>query len=464
METRGLEPVPDSERTGRVRALFPTWVAANMTVLLLTIGAGLVVFDGLSLWQVLVVAVTAPAVSFGLVGLISVAGRNGGAPGMALSRAVFGQRGNLAPGALIWVARWGWETVNAVTGAYALLAVLGLLFGIRSTSTLIVVTLFAFVAGSFLLSGLGLRALRLSCTWSAYLFGGFSVLVLVHLAGATSWPAVLDRPAGPTSAMIAGIGTLAAGGISWAPAGPDFTRYLPRTASGRAMVAATVGGAGIVFLPMVLMGAVMAVGTPGLAVTRDPVAFIGVLLPDWISVPYLAVAVLGMVLINAMSMYSAGFTAQTLGFMIPRAWAVGVNAAISLFLGSLLMLVASSFVDSFISFLNLLAVTFSAWIGVFGVDQLRGRAYDPEALMDTTSTSAYWYAGGFAWTAVAAWAVGLAAGLLFTGVEWFTGPLATTWTGRSGLGWAVTILVSGGLYAALPRPVARRAATAPLHF
>lgn len=80
METRGLDPVPDSERTGRARALFPTWAAANMTVLLLTIGAGLVVFDGLSFWQVLVVAVAAPAVSFGMVGLISVAGRSGGAP------------------------------------------------------------------------------------------------------------------------------------------------------------------------------------------------------------------------------------------------------------------------------------------------------------------------------------------------------------------------------------------------
>lgn len=463
VETRGLEPVPDSERTGRVRSLFPTWAAANTTVLLLTIGAGLVVLDGLSLWQVLIVAVVAPAVSFGLVGLVSVAGRSGGAPGMALSRAVFGQRGNLAPGALIWVARWGWETVNAVTGTYALLAVLGLLFGVRSTSTLIMVTLLVFVASGFLLSGLGLRALRLCCVWSAYLFGGFSVLVLVHLAGATAWRAVLDRPSGPTSAMIAGIGTLAAGGISWAPTGPDFTRYLPRTASGRAMVAATAGGAGIVFIPLVLMGAVMAVGTPGLAVTRDPVSFIGVLLPDWISVPYLVVAVLGMVLINAMSMYSAGFTAQTLGFTVPRAWAVGVNAAISLFLGALLMLVASSFVDSFVSFLNLLAVTFSAWIGIFGVDQLRGRTYDRAALMDTTSTSAYWYTGGFAWPAVASWAAGLVVGLLFTGVEWFTGPLATTWPGRNGLGWAATIIVSGGLYAVLPRPTARRRAT-PLHF
>lgn len=463
VETRGLEPVPDSERTGRVRSLFPTWVAANMTVLLLTIGAGLVVFDRLGFWQVLVVAAVAPAVSFGMVGLISVAGRDGGAPGMALSRAVFGQRGNLAPGALIWVARWGWETVNAVTGSYALLAVLGLLFGVRSTSALIVVTLFAFVSGSFLLSGLGARALRLCCTWSAYLFGGFSVLVLVHLAGTTAWRAVLDRPAGPTSLMIAGIGTLAAGGISWAPTGPDFTRYLPRTASGRAMVAATVGGAGLVIVPMVLMGAVMAVGTPGLAVTRDPVSFIGELLPDWISVPYLAVAVLGMVLINAMSMYSAGFTAQTLGFTVPRTWAVGVNAAISLFLGSLLMLVANSFIDSFISFLNLLAVTFSAWIGVFAVDLLRGRDYDPAALMDTTATSAYWYRGGFAWSAVAAWATGLVVGLLFTAVEWFTGPLATTWTGRNGLGWAATVVVSGGLYAVLPRHGARRR-SASLHF
>ncbi|WP_406455295.1 cytosine permease [Streptomyces sp. NBC_00876] len=463
METRGLDPVPDSERTGRVRSLFPTWVAANTTVLLLTVGAGLVVLDALSLWQVLVVAVVAPAVSFGMVGLISVAGRSGGAPGMALSRAVFGQRGNLAPGALIWVARWGWETVNAVTGSYALLAVLDLLLGVRSTPALVMVTLLAFVAAGFLLSGLGARALRLCCTWSVYLFGAFSVLVLVHLAGATTWRAVLDRPAGPAPLMIAGIGTLAAGGISWAPSGPDFTRYLPHSASGRAMVAATVGGATIVVVPMVLMGAVMAVGTPGLAVTRDPVAFIGATLPDWISVPYLAVAVLGMVLINAMSMYSAGFTVQTLGFTVPRAWAVGVNAAISLFLGSLLMLVANSFIHSFVSFLSLLAVTFSAWIGVFGVDLLRGRDYDPVALMDTTPTSAYWYTGGVAWTAVTAWAAGLAAGLLFTGGQWFNGPLATTWTGRNGLGWAVTIAVSGGLYAALPRPGVRRRA-APLHF
>ncbi|MFJ4839178.1 purine-cytosine permease family protein [Streptomyces sp. NPDC088746] len=452
MENRGLDPVPDDERTGRVRTLFPTWVTANMTVLLLTVGAGLTVFNGLNLWQVLAVAVTAPVVSYGLVGLVSIAGKRGGAPGMALSRAVFGQRGNLFPGALLWVARWGWETVNAVTGSYALLTVLDLLFDVRRTHALVLVVLTAFVAAGFLVSGLGIRALRVSSWVSVRLFGAASLLVLVHLIGSTSWRTVLDRPPGPAAMMIAGIGTLAAGGISWVPSAPDFARYLPRSASGRAMVGATVGGALVTVAPMVMMGAVMAVSSPHLAVTKDPVAFIGELLPMWISVPYLLTAVAGMVLINAMSMYSAGFTAQTLGFAMPRAWAVGVNATISLLLGGTLMMVATSFLGTFLSFLTLLGVTFSAWIGVFGVDLLRGRTYDAEALMDTGPRSGYWYAGGFSRQAMGAWGAALATGLLFTDVEWFTGPLAGFWIGRHGLGWAATILVAAGVYAALPRP------------
>lgn len=451
METRGLEPVPDAERTGRVRELFPTWVAANISVLLLTMGAGLIVFNGLNFWQVLTVAIAAPVLSYGIVGLISIAGKRGGAPGMALSRAVFGQRGNLFPGALIWVARWGWETINAVTGAYAVLTVLDLLFGVKSNTLLIVVTLLLFVTCTFLVSGLGINALRVCSKWSTYVFGAFSVLVLVHLVANTDWSAVFDKPAGSTAMMVAGIGTIAAGGISWVPSGPDFTRYLPRTASSRAMVGSTIGGAGIVVLPMVLMGAVMAVSTPDLASAQDPVSFIGELLPMWISVPYLVIALLGMVLINSMSMYSAGFTAQTLGIKVPRAAAVSVNAVISLVFGFLLMVVATSFIGSFISFLTLLAVAFSAWIGVFGVDMLRRRSYDAVALVDTTRSSAYWYRGGFAWQAMTAWAVALLAGLLFTKVDWFSGPLASSWIGENGLGWAATIVVAGVLYAVLPR-------------
>ncbi|MFK0154582.1 cytosine permease [Streptomyces sp. NPDC090499] len=453
LETRGIEPVPDSERTGTPRGLLPTWIAANVTVLLVTVGASLAVSFGLNFWQSLVVGIAAPIVSYGLVGLIGIAGKRGGAPGMALSRAVFGQRGNLLPGALIWVARWGWETVNAVTGSYALLTVLDILFGIGSNTALIIVTLLLFVIAAFVISGMGIKAVRFCNRWATWLFGAFSLLVLGRLIATADWGRVFGQPAGSAAAMVTGAGLIAAGGMSWAPAAPDFTRYLPGTASSAAIVRNTVGGAGIVVLPLVLMGAVTAAATPGLARAADPVSFLGEILPRWLAVPYLLVALAGMLLINAMSMYSAGFTAQTLGLRIPRHWAVSVNAVISLALGAVLMLAATSFMASFIAFLSLLAVAFSAWVGVFGADMFRRREYDATALLDTTRTSAYWYRAGFSPAAVAAWGLGLAAGLLFTTCDWFTGPLAANNpVGRYGLGWIATIAVSGLLYAVLPKP------------
>ncbi|MEU9170134.1 cytosine permease [Streptomyces sp. NPDC048420] len=453
LETHGLEPVPEQERTARTCDLFPTWVAANISVLLLTMGAGLGVAYGLSFWQTLAVGVTAPIVSYGLVGLIGIAGKRGGAPGMALSRAVFGQRGNLLPGALIWVARWGWETINAVTGAYALLTVLDILFGVRGGTALTVVTLLLFVVATFAISGTGIDAVQKCTRWAAWLFGVFSLLVLARLIVETDWAEVFGRGAGPASAMITGIGLVAAGGISWVPTSPDFTRYLPRSASSAAIVRNTVGGAGLVVLPILLMGMVMAYAIPDLASAPDPVSFLGEVLPLWLAVPYLLIALVGTLLINSMSMYSAGFTAQTLGFRLPRHWAVCVNAVISLVLGGVLMLAATSFLNTFVAFLSLLAVTFSAWAGVFGADMLRRREYDAEALLDTGRTSAYWYRGGFAPAAVTAWAAGLGTGLLFTTSDWFTGPLASNNpVGEYGLGWAATIVISGLLYTVLPKP------------
>ncbi|MGW2443158.1 cytosine permease [Streptomyces sp. NPDC001675] len=461
LETRGIEQVPDGERTARTRELFPTWVGANISVLLLTMGASLVVAYGLNIWQALVVAAAAPVVAYGLVGLIGIAGKRGGAPGMALSRAVFGQRGNLLPGSLIWVARWGWETINAVTGAYAMLTILDIVFGIRANSLLDMVMLLAFVVATFAISGLGINAVQKCNKYATYVFGVFSVLVLGYLAATTDWSKVMHHGAGSTAAVITGIGMIAAGGVSWIPSAPDFTRYLPRTASSKAIVGTAVGGAGIVVLPMVLMGAVMAVSTPDLASAADPVSFLGEILPTWIAVPYLLIALIGMLLINSMSMYSAGFTAQTLGFRVPRHWAVSVNAVISLVFGGVLMLVATSFMGSFIAFLSLLAVAFSAWVGVFGADMLRRTEYDGRAMADTTRTSAYWYRGGFSPAAVAAWAVGLVGGLLFTTSDWFTGPLAkNNVIGEYGLGWVATVVISGLLYTALPKPAVVRPAEA----
>jgi purine-cytosine permease-like protein len=94
LETRGIEPVPDDERNGNPLQLFWVWFAANISILGLPLGATLVVFTGLNIWQALIVALVGAAGSFAIVGIVSIAGKRGGAPSLTLSRATFGVRGN----------------------------------------------------------------------------------------------------------------------------------------------------------------------------------------------------------------------------------------------------------------------------------------------------------------------------------------------------------------------------------
>ena len=97
LETRGIEPVPDIECNGNPLQLFWVWFAANISILGLPLGATLVAFHQLAIWQVMLVALIGAAGSFAVVGVISIAGRRGRAPSLTLSRAIFGVRGNIGP-------------------------------------------------------------------------------------------------------------------------------------------------------------------------------------------------------------------------------------------------------------------------------------------------------------------------------------------------------------------------------
>jgi len=57
VETRGIEPVPESECHGHPLQLFWVWFAANISILGLPLGATLVAFQHLAIWQAALVAV-----------------------------------------------------------------------------------------------------------------------------------------------------------------------------------------------------------------------------------------------------------------------------------------------------------------------------------------------------------------------------------------------------------------------
>jgi purine-cytosine permease-like protein len=253
--------------------------------------------------------------------------------------------------------------------------------------------------------------------------------------------------------MVIGIGTIAAGtGIGWATAGADIARYTRTSVKAGALVGASAAGAGIPLVVLVGLGALVSAGDPTLAQAGDPVAAIRDLLPSWMAIPYLVAAFGGLLLSNHLSVYSASLTTLTLGIKVPRVWAVAVDVVVTTLGAMYFMLVADGFYAPFITFISVLAVPITAWLGVFIADMVQRRWYDPAALLDLRAGGRYWYRGGVAWGALAAWVVAIVVGFLFTAVQVgdadpvFVGALSDSWIGANGLGWIVTVVVAAGVY------------------
>lgn len=456
IEQRGIEPVPAAERNGNPLQLFWVWFAANISILGLPLGASLVAFQFLTFWQALIVAIVGAAGSFALVGIVSVAGRRGGAPSMTLSRAVFGTRGNIGPTVVSLMSRLGWETVNTTTGAFVLLSLFAIVFGTDSNAkavpVLAVVGIIIFETCTILVAGLGHAAILVIQKWATWIFGALNVFVGVFLVATVNWHAVFSAAPAPVSAMLIGIGVIAAGtGIGWANAGADMSRYQRTSVRAAHLVASAAAGAGIPLIVLIGLGSLVTAGDPSLASATDPVAAIRDLLPSWMAVPYLITAFGGLLLSNHLSVYSAGLTTLTLGIKIKRVYAVTVDVVVT-FLGALyFMLIADSFYGPFITVISLLAVPITAWLAVFLVDMIKRHYYDPEALLDLSRRGSYWYRGGIEWRAFGSWAIAIIVGVLFSKIgpadaPWFAGLFSQSWIATNGLAWIVTFLIAGGLY------------------
>ena len=301
--------------------------------------------------------------------------------------------------------------------------------------------------------------------WATYVFGALNILVGGFLCATIDWSAVFNATPAPLSAMIIGVGTMAAGtGIGWANAGADMSRYQHRSVKAVRLVASAAFGAGIPLVLLITLGGLLSVGNNDLASATDPIVAIRDMLPTWMAVPYLITAFGGLLLSNNLSVYSAGLTTLTLGLKVKRVYAVVVDI-VAIFAGSIyFMLIADSFYGPFITFISLLAVPITAWVGIFVVDLIHRHYYSPKDLLDVSPSSAYWYRGGVEWRAFGAWALAIVLGFSFTTIGtteqtlWFRGFLSDSWLGHNGLGWIVTFLVAGGIYCVLGGAKDRRPA------
>ena len=446
IELRGIEPVADDERHGTPFELFWVWFAANIGILGIIYGA-ILTASGLNVVQSLLVALVAPAVSFALVGVLSVAGKWGGAPMLTLSRAPFGTRGNIGPTLISWISLVGWETIAVITAAYALLGLFTLAGRPANTFwtvvSLVVIALTVVVIG--LLGHATLVWIQRAATW---IFGLLTLLVVIFLVGRTNWPLVLAaRPGLWDSGILATLSIIMAGtGIGWVNAGADYARYFPRSSRGSSIVWWTLLGSTLPLFLLIMTGTLLSSDVKDLANAANPVQAIGRALPAWMAVPYLLTAIGGLIVEADLSIYSSGLNLLTLELKIQRYKTVLIDGLLMIAGSIYVMLIAQNFIGPFESFLQLLADCLTAWSAVFLVDMLKRRGYDPHSLIETGSKGRYYYRGGVHWSGVLAWLLGIIVSLAFTSSPWFNGPFAVGIFASSSLGYFIGFGVSALAY------------------
>ncbi len=446
IEMNGINPIKDEERHGTPFELFWVWFASNVGILGVVYGA--ILFSlGLNLWQSIFVALVASAVSFALVGVLSVAGVRGGAPMLTLSRAPFGPRGNLIPTLISWISLVGWETVIVITAAYAMLGLLSII-GIPTGPVSTIVSLVIVAALVVILGLLGHATLIWIQRLATWLFGILTLVIVIFLIAKTNWSVIFAMKPGPWgTGVLAALSIVAAGtGIGWVNAGADYTRYLPRRSSSGSIVWWTVFGGTLPLLVLMIVGVLLSSRVPNLASASNPIQIIGQALPAWFAVPYLITAVGGLIAAADLDIYSSGLNLLALGLKAQRYKTVLIDGVLMIAGSIYVMLISQNFLGSFESFLQLLADGLAAWSAIFLVDMLWRRAYDPAGLSDTSSRSRYFYVGGFNIWAFAGWLVGFIVSLLFTASPLFTGPFAIGIFAGSSLGFLIGFCVSAIIY------------------
>ncbi|MFG2640167.1 purine-cytosine permease family protein [Streptomyces sp. NPDC048370] len=443
VEVHGIDHIPDAERHGRPRELFSVWAAANVNYLSLVIGGALVLM-GLSLWQALAVIVVGNLFWL-LTGVLAMSGPAAGAPSEVITRTMYGVRGNrvnnAVTGWMISVCYFALNLAAAASAAFALVAKTGL-----PTNTAVKVAVVLAIAGITLTISVYGHALivklYLPITLAlAAAFGVVAYAVLLHadfayapearLSGVDLW-----------ATLLAGVTLIAAGPLSYTTSA-DFSRYLPRTASSRAVAGWTALGG---FLPSVAVCSLGALAATAVDMTDPQTALEGIL-PGWFTPVFLLALVLGTVAINALTAYSAGLALQAVGIRIRRSLSVIVDGAVASGL-TLYALLVSNFLDTVSNVLQLTVVLLGPATALYATDiALRRNRYDGLALMDESPASPFWYTGGVSLPGALALAAGVTSAALCVNTL-YTGPIAAA-LGGVDLALPVGIVVTSGCYVLL---------------
>ncbi|MFF2908352.1 purine-cytosine permease family protein [Paenibacillus sp. NPDC057934] len=429
--------IPSDERTGSPKELFFIWFAGNIGILGVVYGA-LIVSYHLSFIQS-VLAAAAGALSFALVGYLSLSGLKSGGTTFVLSRAVFGVKGNYIPNLLGWLSLIGWLAVNVITGTLTLMSLFGL-FGIGQSAVLTVISLALFVVLILTSNLFGQNVLVKVQTFFTYVFGALTFLILVILIPQTDWTALLKMSNGNwLNGFLPALSIIIAGtGISWSIAAADYSAYQNPANSGKKVFAGVTIGAFIPLFFIMGVGILLSTSVPDLVSASNPIQAIGNALPKWMTVVYFITALGGLIPQCIISLKSARVNMETLNIKVSDKTAIAIHALIMILIPIYVLFVSEDFLMNFQLFLGILGIGLAAWAATFMFDYvlLRSKTGYDAGLLDNATGKAFNYNG------VISWIMGVVTGFLFTNSPFFSGPFAVGIFKDSGLGVLLAFVAS----------------------
>ncbi len=420
------EPVPPAERTMRIDRVFWSHFAPNLGpggwvvgVLLVTLGLGF--REGLL------------AILLGnLIGALPVAlaatiGPATGLPQMEASRRVLGRIGIRLPSFLNWMYCVGWDAVNNVPAAAALIALLAL----AGAAPPFWLALGVLAGAQMVASVYGHHVVQaLQKYLGGLLLAVFVVIGALGLRGGNTSGGNLPHAAHPVSlpTFLLATAILASFNLSWASYSSDYTRYLPADTSRPRIVRLALAGLLLSAVPFQLLGLITAAGI-GEATPTAVIAHLqhtaGLLGPV-----VLAAIALSSITGNSFNDNTASYSLISAGIRVPRVLAAIVTATLGYVIA---VFGAGRYAELYTSYLVVTLYWIAPWIGIVLADWYligsRPRAVPPGWTRAATI---------FAVTAVLTIA-------LFSVSDLYTGPIARL-LGGADIGYYVGFFGAGLLY------------------
>ncbi|CAM3626775.1 cytosine permease [Mycobacterium frederiksbergense] len=445
-DAHGIEPIPDDSRDCSPWELFWIWSGANIAPINWVLGA-LGITLGLSLVETLIVVAAGNLLGCTVFGVFNVIGHRTAVNQMVLGRAPFGRLGAVIPGVVQFFLTMGWVGVNTwvvLDLVMAILAEVGVTGGVW-LDFVVASSIMAVQLGLALYGFYAIRSFeKYTVPATVLVMAAMTAMAIAttdvnwSLAGTALEPG--EKFTAITQLLTAiGIGW----GLTWIPYASDYSRFVRRSATPRAVFWSSSLGMYIPTVWLAALGACLASAGNGSDPSTLVVGTFGVM-----AIPVLLLLIHGPIATNILNLYSCSLAALSIGVRAAR-WKVTLIAGVVATMVLAVFVNAESFAHAFDNWMVSILVWISPWAAIMLVDYLviRRGALDVGSLYGTEHGR--YHAAGL---------ISLAAGIV-AGWSWqyglvpaMQGPLAIA-LGNTDFSWLSGSLVAGGLYYALNRKV-----------